>query len=384
MSRIRVPGPRGRARPAARRRRPPAGPPRRRAGVEQVVLDVEHPGPAAPDDPAAHHAHRLLGGRLVERGGGRRPPVDHQRLVVGVAQPEPADVADLAVGAGRGGRRPAPRTRRRAPAAVAPRGRPSRPARPANRASGPGPAGAPPAGSPRRSARSVSSRAYTRSTWRCSSAISACRVASDKSSLPGMSSGPYVWPARDHRKGTPRGSFDMWPRQHRLRAFLHGSRRRSGPSVHSYVVQDVEVTMPASADEFAERLFGATLNFVDVLAVFLGDRLGWYRALASGGPATPDELVARAGGSPRYAQEWLEQQAGTGILTVDARWPVRPAGRRRRGAHRRGQPVLPGAAGPDVRRGGRAAAGTGRARTATAAASAGPSSAWTCASRRPT
>ena len=75
--------------------------------------------------------------------------------------------------------------------------------------------------------------------------------------------------------------------------------------------------MPASADEFSDRLFGATLNFIDVLAVFLGDRLGWYRTLASGGPATPHELVVRAGASPRYVREWLEQQAGTGILTVD-------------------------------------------------------------------
>ena len=72
----------------------------------------------------------------------------------------------------------------------------------------------------------------------------------------------------------------------------------------------------ATAEEFAERLFGATLGLIDVLAVFLGDRLGWYAALASGGPATPAELVTRAGGSERYAREWLEQQASAQILTV--------------------------------------------------------------------
>jgi SAM-dependent methyltransferase len=75
--------------------------------------------------------------------------------------------------------------------------------------------------------------------------------------------------------------------------------------------------MTSTAEEFAERLLGATLNLVDVLAVYLGDRLGWYRALAVGGSAGPEELVARAGGSARYAREWLEQQAGSGILTVD-------------------------------------------------------------------
>jgi SAM-dependent methyltransferase len=76
--------------------------------------------------------------------------------------------------------------------------------------------------------------------------------------------------------------------------------------------------MTASTEEFADRLFGASLQLVDVLAVYLGDRLGWYQALATGGPATPDELVVRAGGSARYAREWLEQQAGTGILTLEA------------------------------------------------------------------
>jgi len=79
-------------------------------------------------------------------------------------------------------------------------------------------------------------------------------------------------------------------------------------------------TVPAptlTADEYAERLFQSSVAFVDVLAAYLGDRLGWYRALAAGGPATADELVSRAGGSPRYAREWLEQQAVSGVLAVD-------------------------------------------------------------------
>ncbi len=86
-------------------------------------------------------------------------------------------------------------------------------------------------------------------------------------------------------------------------------------------------TTTATAEEFAERLFAASLSLIDVLAVFMGDRLGWYAALASGGPATPAELVARAGGSERYAREWLEQQAGAQILTVsdDGRFAL-PAG----------------------------------------------------------
>jgi len=82
-----------------------------------------------------------------------------------------------------------------------------------------------------------------------------------------------------------------------------------------------------TAAEFADRLFGAALGLIDVLAVYMGDRLGWYRALAANGPATPAELVARAGGSERYAREWLEQQANSGILALaeDGRFALSPA-----------------------------------------------------------
>jgi 2-polyprenyl-3-methyl-5-hydroxy-6-metoxy-1,4-benzoquinol methylase len=73
----------------------------------------------------------------------------------------------------------------------------------------------------------------------------------------------------------------------------------------------------ASPDALVERLFGAMLNAMDLYAVYLGDQLGYYRALAEGGPATSGELAARTGTAERYAREWLEQQAVTGILQVD-------------------------------------------------------------------
>src|SRR4051794_10848415 len=66
----------------------------------------------------------------------------------------------------------------------------------------------------------------------------------------------------------------------------------------------------------AERLLAAVLGALELAAVDLGDRLGWYRALA-GEPATAPELAARTGTDARYAREWLEQQAVTGYLTVD-------------------------------------------------------------------
>ena len=55
---------------------------------------------------------------------------------------------------------------------------------------------------------------------------------------------------------------------------------------------------------------------MDLHAVYLGDRLGYYRALAAG-PLTSAELAERTGTAERYAREWLEQQAVTGILDTD-------------------------------------------------------------------
>lgn len=56
---------------------------------------------------------------------------------------------------------------------------------------------------------------------------------------------------------------------------------------------------------------------MDLLTVYLGDRLGFYRALAERGAATSSELAARTGSNERYVREWLEQQATAGILDVD-------------------------------------------------------------------
>ena len=70
----------------------------------------------------------------------------------------------------------------------------------------------------------------------------------------------------------------------------------------------------ARRDELVERLFGSALGAMDLLCVYLGDRLGMYRALADTGPSTSAELASATGVNERYAREWLEQQAMTGIL----------------------------------------------------------------------
>jgi SAM-dependent methyltransferase len=72
-----------------------------------------------------------------------------------------------------------------------------------------------------------------------------------------------------------------------------------------------------SADALVSRLFGAGLDMMEVLSVYVGDRLGLYRSLHDDGPATAGELARRVGMDERYAREWLEQQAVADLLEVD-------------------------------------------------------------------
>lgn len=72
-----------------------------------------------------------------------------------------------------------------------------------------------------------------------------------------------------------------------------------------------------TADEFSARMLASALGMVEVLAAYMGDRLGWYRSLAAEGASTVAELAERTGTAKRYAREWLEQQAVSGVLKVD-------------------------------------------------------------------
>jgi SAM-dependent methyltransferase len=68
---------------------------------------------------------------------------------------------------------------------------------------------------------------------------------------------------------------------------------------------------------FADRVVASAIGGLELLSIYLGDRLGWYGALAEGEPLDAPTLAARTGTGERYTQEWLEQQAVSGILTVD-------------------------------------------------------------------
>jgi 2-polyprenyl-3-methyl-5-hydroxy-6-metoxy-1,4-benzoquinol methylase len=71
------------------------------------------------------------------------------------------------------------------------------------------------------------------------------------------------------------------------------------------------------ADALAERLFHDVIGALELFTVYLGERLGLYRALAADGPATSAELAARTGTDERYIREWLEHHAASGLLDVD-------------------------------------------------------------------
>ncbi|MFJ8958058.1 class I SAM-dependent methyltransferase [Lentzea sp. NPDC102401] len=59
---------------------------------------------------------------------------------------------------------------------------------------------------------------------------------------------------------------------------------------------------------------GATLN---AALVVMGDKLGYYRAMASGDPISPAELADRTGTAEPYAREWLNAQAAGSYVTYD-------------------------------------------------------------------
>ncbi len=57
----------------------------------------------------------------------------------------------------------------------------------------------------------------------------------------------------------------------------------------------------ATPEEFAGRIFEAAVGGMEVLSIYLGEKLGYYRALASG-PATARELATRTGTNARASR----------------------------------------------------------------------------------
>ena len=77
-------------------------------------------------------------------------------------------------------------------------------------------------------------------------------------------------------------------------------------------------SVPTTEEALTTRLLHSTIHALEVFSVYLGKELGLYAALSSGAPVTAPELAAATRIAPRYAREWLEQQAVAGLLRVES------------------------------------------------------------------
>jgi 2-polyprenyl-3-methyl-5-hydroxy-6-metoxy-1,4-benzoquinol methylase len=83
-------------------------------------------------------------------------------------------------------------------------------------------------------------------------------------------------------------------------------------------VSTIEEPVAVDGDKLMQFVFravdevGATLN---AALVVMGDKLGWYRAMAGAGGLSPAELAERTGSAERYVREWLNAQAAGGYVT---------------------------------------------------------------------
>jgi 2-polyprenyl-3-methyl-5-hydroxy-6-metoxy-1,4-benzoquinol methylase len=68
---------------------------------------------------------------------------------------------------------------------------------------------------------------------------------------------------------------------------------------------------------FMEHVLGDAAGLMAATLATLGDRLGLFKALASSGPASSDELAAAAQVNERYAREWLRGMHAAGYVERD-------------------------------------------------------------------
>jgi 2-polyprenyl-3-methyl-5-hydroxy-6-metoxy-1,4-benzoquinol methylase len=85
---------------------------------------------------------------------------------------------------------------------------------------------------------------------------------------------------------------------------------------------------PEALKAYAKLVFGALGGAMTSSMIYLGDRLGLYRALADGGAQSSLELAARTGLHERWVREWLYQQGAAGVLEArpEGRFALSPEG----------------------------------------------------------
>jgi 2-polyprenyl-3-methyl-5-hydroxy-6-metoxy-1,4-benzoquinol methylase len=78
---------------------------------------------------------------------------------------------------------------------------------------------------------------------------------------------------------------------------------------------------PDELNELLGRVIADAGGALILPLALIGDRLGLFSALASGGPATPGQLAERTGLTERYLREWLLAMATAGYVTYEGSAP---------------------------------------------------------------
>jgi len=82
-------------------------------------------------------------------------------------------------------------------------------------------------------------------------------------------------------------------------------------------VSETNSINPEKLESFVGKVVGDFAASLSSTLAYIGQRLGLYKALAAGGPATPAELAERTGTVERYVREWLVNQASGGYVEYD-------------------------------------------------------------------
>ena len=106
------------------------------------------------------------------------------------------------------------------------------------------------------------------------------------------------------------GRSRSWPPAPAASSRPHRGARAAPP-------RGIVEAMTDPTETLADRLFRDAAGALELYTIYLGERLGLYRALHEGGPATSGELAMRTGTNERYLREWLEHHAASGLLDVD-------------------------------------------------------------------
>lgn len=84
-------------------------------------------------------------------------------------------------------------------------------------------------------------------------------------------------------------------------------------------MQDAVKVDPAKVEQFSARIMEDYGNTLRGAMLYIGDRLGLFKALAEVGAVTLEELAEHTGLNPRYLREWLGSMATGNYVTYDAK-----------------------------------------------------------------